>query len=462
MSLFNKKLLRYGMLSLAAFGVTLASVEAVRRVLGVDALHQFRTARGPETVGLQFKNVEFKHWKGDQLVTQAEVDQVDVRRDRQLFDLINIRNGMRIDEHGKVQFAGAHGQFDNTTRKLTVDGGVRVANADFDLQTDRITFDGRKSDFEAPGAIQGKLHEGDVRAVTLKFNSEKGTFEAGPVQWRGMLAVKMQDQDPEPPKSMWDIEGKSVSGSAGKRVYREGTATDGEILLKAPVLEHETRTDILTATGRVLYFSREADLVADKVVVYRQERRAVLTGNVQLLVKPKKDQEAKLQVVELPPFRPVVPDNVVARRHAPPRADETRQLEQNLRTAQNVRDYPLMIAAQQIEYWYGRGSGRAVITGSPQARQDLGNGAWRHVWADSARFDAEKEQLQLLTSGGEPSVRMKNSIGDDLIARMFMLSTRENDDSFEGEAVKGRVYADLEDDPRDRRNPPPQTRTDGT
>src|SRR6185503_17951776 len=140
-----------------------------------------------------------------------------------------------------------------------------------------------------------------------------------------------------------------------------------------------------------------------------REKRAVLTGNVSMLVKPK-DQE-KLEVVEIQPFRPEVPIEVAASRPKPPSGASEAEKKQNeeLRSSKTARKYPISIRSEQIEYWYKRGERRATITGSPEARQDFPNGRWRRMKTNKAYYDAEKETLQLVSSESKRDTRVITS-----------------------------------------------------
>jgi hypothetical protein len=71
-----------------------------------------------------------------------------------------------------------------------------------------------------------------------------------------------------------------------------------------------------------------------------------------------------------------------------------------------------------------------------------------------------------VSKAGERSVRIKNSLGDDLTGLTVTLSTKEGDSQYSGEKLKGTVTADAEDDPRDKKeikktdppgSPPPKT-----
>ncbi|MER3466044.1 MAG: hypothetical protein C4340_02365, partial [Armatimonadota bacterium] len=74
----------------------------------------------------------------------------------------------------------------------------------------------------------------------------------------------------------------------------------------------------------------------------------------------------------LPPAQPVLPPGV----QQPPASQEQGQ-EERVRRSDNLRDYPILVTAERIEYWYTEGSRRAQVSGSLKARQELAGGGWR-------------------------------------------------------------------------------------
>jgi lipopolysaccharide export system protein LptA len=221
------------------------------------------------------------------------------------------------------------------------------------------------------------------------------------------------------------------------------------VIIKANQVERNVKTDVVVATGNVSYFSKKVNLLCDKVTIYRKEKRAVLEGNVSMLIKPE-DQE-KLEEVALAPLRPIVPEEIANSRPAPPteKSDQEKQLDDEVRSNQNRRKYPVQVLAAKIEYWYGEGSRRADITGAPQARQELPAGRWRQVWAYKAHYDGEKETLRLDSSPGHKETRIMTSLGDDIHANWFEVSTKEEDDAWSAEALDGIFVPDDNEIPKE-------------
>ena len=166
-----------------------------------------------------------------------------------------------------------------------------------------------------------------------------------------------------------------------------------------------------------------------------------------MLVKPKEKQEEPATETELTPLPPAVPDSISSTRPPAPDDETAKKKEDEIRGMKNLRQYPLVVLAPAIEYWYKKGERRAVITGSPQARQDLPDKGWRYVWADNAKYDGEKESLALFSAPTKQDVILKNSLGDELYGVSGVLSTKEDDDTYSFKKGRGKLATRDEDLP---------------
>jgi hypothetical protein len=172
-----------------------------------------------------------------------------------------------------------------------------------------------------------------------------------------------------------------------------------------------------------------------------------------MLVKPKaEEQNYKPREEEIPNFKPMAADEKAATAAATngPSPQE-KELDKKLRSGNTFREYPMTVTSTNVVYWYARGNRRAKITGNPQARQEFPGSRWRHIWTHEALYDGEQETLLLESSKGAFDTRYRNSIGEDLVATNFLISTKEDDDSYEGKNIKGNIYADDEDVPKEKK-----------
>jgi hypothetical protein len=442
----------------AAVAASVAGVAYIQWAMKLDPFARYRPDENrsmAQQIGVRLEDVKLLHWAKGKLALQCEVDRIDVRRDRQNMEFVGVRNGVYFAEKNQFNFSGERATYSAGFQQFEVRSGARVWNADLDLKADGLKYRQRIGRLQTTGPVSGRLFDGIVKAENLLYFPETKDFEAGPINWEGKIAKNnlIQEVSGQGSSSLWKIKAVKMSRQGGSEVWTDGTATDGEIIVQAPKLERNVRTDVLTATGGVKYFSKKANLLCDQAVVYRREKRAVLTGSVTMLVKPEDRQT--LEVSEIQPFRPMVPDEIAASRPKPPSqmTEEEKRQNEELRSSKTAKKYPTTITAERIEYWYGQGERRATVTGSPQARQDFPNGRWRHMWTTTAYYDAEKETLKLVSAKDKKTTRVMTSIGDDLVATWFQTSTKEEgEDQWEGEGVEGTVVSD--DDEINRRDPP--------
>ena len=413
------------------------------------------------------KNVDVVQYHKDQLMGRAHVGEMDLRSDRQTFDLSNVYDGVLYTDRGRIDFTAQKAAWDAGRLQLAVDSGANVSNGDFDLRVPSFIVDQRSGMLTVPKEIHGRFFGGQISARNFIYNLNTGSGTIGPSVWSGKPNLKQDTGDNAPTKWTFKSGGTTFS-KGGIEVWSDSEATDGEVIVQAKTIERNTKTDVITATGDCLYFSKKANMAADKVVVYRKEKRAVMTGNVRMLIKPKDsmERELKADTGEIPPFRPVVPENIAANNPVSDETDEEKQLDDEIRSGKTTRKYPSVVLSNQAEYWYGKGNRHAIITGSPQATQQLAGDRWRKGWATKVLYDAEKETMRLVSTDGKEDVRMKNSLGDDLTAAWFELSTKEDDDDWSAYHLHGDVRSDEDTsnaggDNQPSTNPPPADKGTG-
>ena len=444
---------------------------AMRGYLREDAFASYKKPASTTPIGIRLEDVRFRHFSGSKLLTYAHADRIDVSRDRYRIEMAGIRDGLYKDGERNFRYQAKYAVWNVGSRVLDVKGGVRIRNAKLDLDTLAAKFEAKKKLITAKGEVKGSILKGKFLAKNLIYNIDTEHYKLGPVEWTGTPPKELVQDAPIPVQRQWNFRAEfSQNDPKNPRIvtHTKAVATDGEVIVIAPKIVHNQDTDEFIASGteqeRIQYFSAKANMVASRVQVFRKERRSIFTGSVVMLVKPKKEQKEKPVVEAMPAFQPLLPDQVKPQRVAP-KTPEDRKKGEQLRETKTVRDYPLVMNAAKIEYWYTRGGRRAVITGDPQGRQEMNDGRWRHLWTNVAYYDGEKEMLRMVSTKGRKDTRMKNSIGDDAIADWMLLSTKEDDETFSGAGIEG-DFADLSDeDPRGttkaeppaNQNPPPPT-----
>lgn len=448
-------------MSLAVAG-SVAITGYVRWTNALDPFARYRAtqdAAEANRVGIRLQDVKLTTWTDGKESMRCDIGRVDVRRDHQNLDFYDVTDGQYRTQDGLFRFEGPKANYSAGFQLLQVSSGARVWNKDIDLRAEGIQYRQKVKRLQTQGAVRGKLFGGQIIAKTFTYFAETKDFEATDVLWEGKLNKELQEVSPQESSKPWKIKGATAKRQGDRDVFTNGEATDDEIIVMAPNIERNVKTDVVTATGGVRYFSKKADMICDKAVIYRKEKRAVLTGNVTMRIKPE-DQE-KLEVTTVQPFRPLVPEEVAAARPpAPPtKTEEQKRQDEELRSTRTARKYPISLTAQTVEYWYKRGERKAAITGNPQARQDFPNGRWRHLWTYKGFYDAEAETLRMESSAGKKDTRVVTSVGDDFVATWFKSSTKEEgEDDWEGEAVEG-VFISDDDELNNRNNLPPRIGT---
>ena len=433
----------YSALALGSAAAAIIYVNVLRRI------DPFAAMRGPgdvtSPIEIELHDVDMRDWAHGKLVTSGRIGRIDVHRDHQQYDLYDVTNGVYRTADATFRYDGGHATWFSNAQRLEADHGVHVVGRDFDLRAPGFQANGTTNLVHIGGPAVGTLDHGKVRVVDVQYNLADESYRTGKMDWDGKLAINYQQPDKSGPPSQggqaddnavrdWHIEdGTTVhdKGRNGLFHYETFRGTDGVSIVQAPKGTYDRDRDIVTAEGPVKYWGEKANLICDHLVIYRKEKRAVATGNVVIYIKPEDNQRLD-DKMEVPPFRPAVPDEISKERPPAPMGSDqhSKDLNEDLRSSDTFKKYPATVRADKIVYWYKKGERHADITGSPQAQQELPEGRWRMAWTHHAIYDGEKETLKLISSPDQRDTRMKNSIGDDGTAEWYEFSTKDDDDSY--------------------------------
>jgi hypothetical protein len=435
------------------------------KVLKNDPIAPYRKADPneiPKEVAILMKETEFKRIENGKPSASCFVQEMKIANNRQVYDLEGIRNGKLTWKNAVYKFEATKGNWNGFSKMLNISGKMRLIGPNFDLTSPQMGYDETRRTLDLPQPVAGIAYGGKLTVARFTYDMDLGTYEGGKGNWTGKLPQEVKKQAPEVKSGRtWSFDFENVKKSKENPnlvTYTDAKATDGEIIVVAPLITHDEKSDVLTATKNVRYYSPKANVIADKIVVYRKEKRSVLSGNVSMFVKPKSKENDKAQIETLTPMIPIVPESIASQRPTSPENEEARKKqEEQIRSGKNLRDYPMTVTASQIEYWYKKGERRAKITGKPQARQELPDNAWRYIWSSSALYDGEKDLLTLESAKGAQDVILKNSLGDELHGTWGQLSTKEGEDDYEFR--KGNAKMSSRDDDEDL--PPPQKKSGG-
>jgi lipopolysaccharide export system protein LptA len=415
---------------------------AAKRVVKSDPLANYKEppSAQPRNIAVETTNTTFKRFEAGLPQASCDVQRMEIASNRQVYNFFQVTNGKVIQDGKTYQFSAERGNWNGFNKLLTINGKSKLKGPKFDLNSTSVAYNEPQQSFTVQGAVKGTLYGGKLEVNRVFYSMRNSSFTTGKGVWSGIVPAEFQEGSNS--RRTWTISSDG-SKSTGKdtTAHTNARATDGEVIIVAPNVTHDRKSEILTCTGRVRYFGAKANLIADKIVVYRKERRAMVTGNVLMLAKPKSAEDSKPKEEEITPF---VPESVEGFGKIPVDSEERKKKEELIRSSKNLRDYPLIITAKQIEYWYKKGERRALISGKPQARQELPDKAWRYGWSDTAKYDGEKEILELFSEKGSRNVTMRNSLGDELIAEWASLVTQEGSDEYEYR--KGTIRMTIEDD----------------
>jgi lipopolysaccharide export system protein LptA len=446
--------------SALAFATAAGVTVYVNKLSELDPFASLRgRADAMNPIDIRFQDVDMKHWQGGKLITSGHFGRVDVHRDRQLYELYKISNGVYHTAESTFKYQGEHALWFSAAQRMEADRGVRVSGKNFDLKAPSFVYSAPMHLVVVQGPATGLLGGGQADVVNVRYNVVDDSFDTGKIHWQGKLAINMQQPDKSGPPSQggqadddsvrdWFIDSDSSKKEKNKEItdFTHVRATDKVSIFTSPKGTYDRKNEILVCEGPVKYRGEKANMICDHLVLYRKEKRMVATGNVVMYLKPE-DKQVLDEKMEVPPFRPVVPDEISKERPPAPILTDKHSKDANdeLRSTDNIKKYPTTIRSDKIVYWYKKGDRHAVCTGAPQAQQEFSEGRWRMAWTHEADYDGEKDTLTLISTSGQRDSRMKNSIGDDGIAERFVLSTKDGDDSFD--SVKGSaIYKSLDEE----------------
>jgi lipopolysaccharide export system protein LptA len=415
----------------------------VRRALEADPLEVYRQGRRDDEPGVELREFRWQALEAGRLVAHALVDRVETDSSRDEVALYGVREGVYFTADGsKFGFTAKHAVYYPDRSVLDGTEGGKVTGNEFALSMRRFRFEPGSGELRGEGPVLGVLNNGALKAASLRYRPKSGEIAVTGLVWQGPVpqqarpARRRNWRFTTPPDSVTTVKGAVTT-------MQKVTATDGEVTVKADKAEYNRDTDVLVATGNVSYFGVDLNASATKATVYRKERRVVLAGAVDVLVKAKGSRGLKEE--SIPPLTPILPPGLAGG----PQPEDEKRRQEIVRESKTIRDYPLAVTADQVEYWYAEGSRRAVLTGSPQARQTLGPDLWRVVWAHRAEYDAERERIKLLSSPDGRKVRLLNSLGDDMQAVWIDASTAEGEDDLSAAALEATMPVDEDEVPRE-------------
>ncbi len=428
---------------LSGAAILVMGYSGIVQILRVDGLARYREPSPiPPNTGITIDAFTLRSYddKNRQIVF-AKVDHAKILKDRTLVYLEGVKDGrFETDKGDTIHFETPYAVYGTYSKAISSDRTSHISSKDLDITVPSFNYDDRKKTIYVPGVVKGKLYGGDVVTEQLEVNVLTGSIKTGKIAWHGQVQGDVNG------KKFWDIKSdKPVNLENGFLVAEDATAKSTDTIVKGHKIRWDRKKDITTVTGNVQYYSPEANMTCNQAVIYRKESRAILTGNVHMLVKAEDSQT--LEEVSLPPLTPFVPDDIAQGRPAAKSGEDQKKTDDEIRDSESLRKYPATLIAGKVDYHYKKGERSAVITEKPQARQELPGGQWRMVWFHNGFYNGETDRLKMMSRANQKDVRMRNSIGDDLRALEAEVSTKKGEDFLNARGIEGIVGVDSDETP---------------
>lgn len=380
----------------------------VHRLQQIDPfarLNPFYADAGMGNVLVRFTDTEVRARQLAQPLWQMKVKQADLSRDRQRWMLDGVQEAVLYDD-GKPawRLTAAQAVYEGASRLLQV-ADVRLYSNPVRLTCSQAIWRDQTRELQCMGIIQGSLRDGEFTAQSLRYlGGEKRLVAEGvrlalrtslePVAFLQAEPAKQNTGEKQSKTRRVEVEFKRLEEQQGKTRIGEGLVIrDGDTVMTADRAEQDIEAQIIHATGNLRVTDPRVDLSADRLTIELKEKRAILEGNVKILVKPKESQEASAQ----------------------PTSEETRSLKTEMRE-------PVQITCDRAENLYQKKI--ITLTGNLKMVQMLKeNGKTRTLTAQKAIYNSRTEQVQLV--GDVHGVDEK---GQELTAPEILVSVKEGDE----------------------------------
>ncbi|MCG9895170.1 MAG: hypothetical protein MH204_06820 [Fimbriimonadaceae bacterium] len=249
-------------------------------------------------------------------------------------------------------------------------------------------------------------------------------------------------QAEEPAAWRFTAASSSISRSAGTStaLYRDVTATDGELVVVAAEVRYDRTKDILEAVGKAMLFQEELDLKAERVRVDRRTRTISAEtpgGRIELVLKPESESPWTPPPLTPRPTWPHSPVEVMDRTDAVAPKPATVPEE---RPEPRFRQVPTNILARSVSYRYAESVREGSLAGPIFIRQNLADGGWRVMWGQAADFRRADRTIRFPRAGNPQRLRMISSEGDDFTMDEVTFWSRPDDEGFEAVNVTGTTF----------------------
>jgi lipopolysaccharide export system protein LptA len=409
--------------------------------------HDFAQS-GLGDVGVRLENVEILFRHDEKPIAQFSAHRVDLHRTRDFWWVYQVRDA-KLYQEGKL-FAKATAdylEYRSIRQEVYVSGNPQITLLNNRWLKDKpiratvsaMLWNLKKRTLQSEGAVQLRWQGGQAETESLSMNLSNRSVELGagfirltagsiPARLSTFLPLGSQSATQNNQKQQRELKitwkGRARSQDDVLKVS-ELQVLDGDTEMRAKSAELDNEQQHVIATGDLQLRDPRAELTGDKLEAWLDQKRAMLTGSVRLLVKPKLSEEQK-----------PAGEKKTETGAQPPEEEEKFTLE-------NIKKYPVMITCDQIEYFYRKKT--ATLNGNLKATQTLKNGKIRTLTAEKADYDQKKE---ILTLTGNVVIEFEKG---KLLTPKVVVSVKEGDEWFEADPGSGIITVDEEEETEPRR-----------
>lgn len=381
---------------------------SVHRLQQIDPFARFNPLydeAGMGNVLVRFTETEVLARQFDRPLWRMKVQRADLSRDRQRWLLDGVREAVLYDDGQPLwRLKAERAVYEGASRFLQVQE-VHLQGKPVQLYCSQAIWRDQNRELQCMGIIRGTLRDGMFTAQALSYLGKEGRLIAEQVNLsvrtaQSPVAFLQTEPPPKPHEEKQtktrrvEVTFKRLEEQQGKTRIGEGlTIRDGDTVMTADRAEQDIEAQIIHATGNLQVTDPRVEISADKLTIELKEKRAVLEGNVKILVKPKQSEEQSTQ----------------------PASEETRSLKTEMRE-------PVQITCDRAENLYQKKI--ITLTGNLKMVQLLKEGGkTRTLTAQKAVYNSRTEQVQLI--GDVHGVDEK---GQELLAPEILVSVKEGEE----------------------------------
>ncbi|MER3473924.1 MAG: hypothetical protein C4335_07795 [Armatimonadota bacterium] len=381
------------------------SVHRLQQIDPFARFNPFYVEAGMGNVLVRFTETEVRARQLDRPLWRMSVRRADLSRDRQRWLLDGVRSAVLYDDGQPLwRLKAERALYEGASRLLQVQG-VYLKGKPVQVYCSQATWRDQTRELECLGTIRGALRDGEFTAAAVRYLGKEKRLVAeqvnltvrtaqSPIAFLQPESAKPQANDKQTKTRRVEVTFRRLEEQQGKTRIGEGLVIrDGDTLMTADRAEQDIEAQVIHATGNLQVSDPRVEISADKLTIQLKEKRAVLEGNVKILVKPKQSEGQNAQPV----------------------SEETRSLKTEMRE-------PVQITCDRAENLYQKKI--ITLTGNLKMVQLLKEGGkMRTLTAQKAVYNSRTEQVQLT---GE--VRGVDEKGQELIAPEVLVSVKEGEE----------------------------------